>query len=184
LTEWPVGSTVTGEYEAVVYDLDGTLVDLDVDWDAVREECAALVRARGVDPAERTIHEILEVATERGFRPRLNETIAEFERDGARSADRLPAADDLPHSVLVGVCSLNAVDACRIALQLHGLDAHVDVVVGRDSLPESKPHPAPLLETVQGLGVAPDEAIFIGDSDTDAECADRASVDFEDVRER
>ena len=36
-------------YDAVVYDLDGTLVDLAVDWDAVARDVASLLEARGVD---------------------------------------------------------------------------------------------------------------------------------------
>jgi phosphoglycolate phosphatase len=37
------------EYDALVYDLDGTLVRLDVDWGAVTEEVAAVLRARGLE---------------------------------------------------------------------------------------------------------------------------------------
>lgn len=172
------------EYDAVVYDLDGTLVRLPVDWGDVRERCAGVLRARDVDVSGADLWDMLELAEERGFYDRVHERIAEAEREAARRAERLPLADDLPHSGPVGVCSLNAVSACRIALELHGLDRHVDAVVGRDSLDARKPDPEPLLRVIEAIGASPGETLFVGDSDSDALAAERAGVDFEYVRNR
>lgn len=172
-------------YEALVYDLDGTLVRLDVDWGAVAEEVAAVLRARGLE-TEGSLWDLLQRAEEAGERHRraVEEVIAEHEREGARSADRLPLADELPTGVPTGVCSLNCEAACRIALELHGLDGHVDAVVGRDTVGAHKPDPEPLLATVEALGAAPQRVLFIGDSDSDRATAERAGVDFQFVADR
>ena len=172
------------EYDAIVYDLDGTLVHLDVDWADVADRCAAILRARGHDPAGTDIWEMRELAAENGLLDRLDGEIAEFEREGARSARRLALADALPHSVPVGVCSLNCEAACRIALELHGLDGHVDTVVGRDSHETVKPDPGPLLQAVEALGARPERSLFVGDSDSDEEAAHAAGLDFEWVEDR
>ncbi|MHB9286592.1 HAD family hydrolase [Halobacteriales archaeon Cl-PHB] len=172
---------MTAEYAALVYDLDGTLVDLDVDWDAARRDAAAVLRARGVDTDGMTLWELLEHADEAGYRRPVGDAIADHERKGARTSTRLAAADGLPADVPVGVCSLNAESAVRIALEMHGIDGHVDAVVGRDPTLAYKPDPAPLLETVRRLGEHPEEALFVGDSDRDAEAAQRAGVDYRDV---
>ncbi len=171
-------------YEGVVYDLDGTLLELDVDWDAAARDAAAVLRARGVDVAGLTLWEMLETATERGLQHPVSEALAEHERDGAMQARQLPVADELPREEPVGVCSLNAEAACRIALELHGLDAHVDAVVGRDSVESYKPDPEPLLHTLSLLGVDPSAAVFLGDSERDQEAARRAGVAFQWARDR
>jgi phosphoglycolate phosphatase len=172
-------------YEALVYDLDGTLVRLDVDWGAVAEEAAGVLQARGLGTAG-SLWDYLQRAEEAGDRHRraVEEVIAEHEREGARSADRLPLAGELPAGVPTGVCSLNCEAACRTALELHGLDGHVDAVVGRDTVSAHKPDPEPLLATVDALGADPRATLFIGDSDSDRVTAERAGVDFQAVADR
>lgn len=175
---------MTDGYQAVIYDLDGTLVELQVDWDQVREDVAAKFRVRGVDVEGDSLWELLERADHEPLERAVEETIAEHERQGARRSDRLPTADELPLDVPVGVCSLNCEAACRIALELHGLDRYVDVIVGRDTLPEHKPDPTPLLHAADGLAVAPEQTLFVGDSNSDEVAAERAGMGFEWVSDR
>lgn len=164
----------------VVFDLDGTLVRLAVDWDAVAAEVAETLRERGVTPPE-SLWAMLETADARGHREVVEEVISRHEREGARDSRRLGAADTLPDGP-VGVCSLNCEAACRIALAEHDIGG-VDAVVGRDSVDAEKPHPEPLLETIARLDGDPADAIFVGDSPRDREAARRAGTDYVDVSE-
>lgn len=166
------------EYDAYVYDLDGTLVRLDVDWGEVAEAVAAVLRARGVDVDEADLWSMLERSEETGYRQPVEEKIAEFEREGAKTAQRLPLTKALPHEEPVGVCSLNSEAACRIALERYGLDNAVRYVVGRDSVATEKPDPEPLLRAVEALGVPAERTLFIGDSKRDHETAERAGTGF------
>jgi phosphoglycolate phosphatase len=167
------------EYEAVVYDMDGTLVELDVDWATVRESVAAVYEEAGVDPGGRSLWDLLEDARDHGLFERVNNAIATYERAGARRSSRLPLADE-PESLArpIGVCSLNCFGACEIALERHGLEDHVSAVVGRDSVETWKPDPEPLLATVDALGVDPADAVFVGDSARDKLTAERAGTAF------
>lgn len=169
---------MTDGYGTVVFDLDGTLVRLEVDWNAVAEEVAAALRTRGVAPPD-SLWGMLETADEHGHRSTVERIISTHERDGAAGSTRLPAAETLPESP-VGVCSLNSEAACRIALSTHGLD-RIDVVVGRDTVSAEKPDPRPLLETIERLDSDPAETVFVGDTDRDATTAERAGVDYLDV---
>jgi phosphoglycolate phosphatase len=171
-------------YDAVVYDLDGTLVRLAVDWRAVRESVVDVLEGDGIDTGRADLWSLLEIADEAGLAAAVEGTVAEHERAGARDSTRLRLADELPRSVPVGVCSLNCEAACRIALETHSLGEHVDAVVGRDSVESQKPDPEPLLAVLEQLGVAPERALFVGDSDSDAETAAAAGTDFEYVRDR
>lgn len=50
------------------------------------------------------------------------------------------------------------------------------VVVSGDTLPERKPHPGPLLHAAKGLRVAPGGCIYIGDAERDAVAARAAGM--------
>ena len=165
-------------HEAVVYDLDGTLVELAVDWGAVARDVAAVLRERGVDPGTGGLWGMLERSDETGDREAVETTITEYERAGARQSRRLALSEGLPHDVPVGVCSLNAEVACRLALEVHDIEAAVGPVVGRDTLQSSKPDPAGLLRVVDELDADPGGTVFVGDSERDAETARRAGTEF------
>ncbi|WP_224268759.1 HAD family hydrolase [Haloprofundus salinisoli] len=169
-------------YDAVVYDLDGTLVDLLVDWNQVATDAEAVFEDADVDAAGMDLWTMLDVADEHGLRAEIEAVIAGHEREGARNSTRLALADGVAdHAVPVGVCSLNCEDACRIALDVHELADYVDSVVGRDSVATRKPDPEPLLATLRGLDVAPENALFVGDSARDERTAERAGVAFQYV---
>jgi phosphoglycolate phosphatase len=170
------------EYAGVVYDLDGTLVTLAVNWDAVANDVIRVYEDAGIDATGAGLWSLLEDAEEHGIADAVEAAISRHEREGARRSRRCGLADELAdRSVPIGVCSLNCEAACRIALETHGLAADVDVVVGRDSVATHKPDPEPLLATLGDLGVAPDNALFVGDSRRDKETAERAGVAFEYV---
>lgn len=172
---------MTDRYEAVVYDLDGTLVHLDVDWDGAHREVVRALREQAIRVDGEDLWTILDRSHAEGFSHIVEETLADHERDGALRATRLPVADELPRSVPVGVCSLNAEAACHLALERHGLDSHVDVVVGRDTVDRYKPDPEPLLHAVRRLEASPEHTLFVGDTERDALTAERAGVHFRSV---
>nr|WP_246057960.1 HAD family hydrolase [Halonotius terrestris] len=169
-------------YAGIVYDLDGTLVTLAVNWDAVATDVIQVYADAGIDATGAGLWSLLEDADEHGIADRVEEAISRHEREGARRSRRCGLADELAdRTVPVGVCSLNCEAACRIALETHGLAGDVDAVVGRDSVSTHKPDPEPLLATLEALGVEPAEALFVGDSPRDKETAERAGVAFEYV---
>jgi len=165
-------------HDAVIYDLDGTLVRLAVDWDAVATDVASVLRERDVDPAGRGLWDMLHLSDETGHRDAVEAAITDYERDGARTSEALPLAEGLPHGVPVGVCSLNAEVACRLALSVHDIDDYVGPVVGRDSVGSSKPDPEGLLVVADEMGVDPADAVFVGDSESDRTAARRADMHF------
>ncbi|WP_439028737.1 HAD family hydrolase [Haloarchaeobius sp. DT45] len=168
------------DYDGVVYDLDGTLVHLDVDWAAVERDVATVYEDAGVGIDGRGLWGLFEDATNHGLRDPVHEAIAEHEREGARNSERLPHADALAREHRpIAVCSLNCEAACHIALETHGLTDHVQAVVGRDTVETYKPHPEPLLTAVSAIDRHPARVVFVGDSERDEETAQRAGTAFE-----
>ena len=170
--------TVPDDVEAVVYDLDGTLVRLTVDWRAVEADIAEVLRGEGVDPTGLDAWAMLDAAEGAAVESEVESLIAAAERDGARQSRRLAFADEIETDRPIGVCSLNCEEACRIALEKHDLDGVMGSVIGRDSVPERKPAPEPLLAAVEELGATPERTLFVGDSAGDEEAAERAGTRF------
>ncbi|WP_322015755.1 phosphoglycolate phosphatase [Paraburkholderia sp. J12] len=69
---------------------------------------------------------------------------------------RLACVTNKPHSFAVEL------------LQQYGLSRYFEVVLGGDSTPAKKPDPLPMLTACERLGVKPQAAVAIGDSDNDA----------------
>lgn len=177
-------SRFAGEFEAVVFDLDGTLVELAVDWARVHRDVAALLADRGVEVDGHDLWGLWELGKEVGHAAAVNECIADHETEGARTSTRLACADAVPEGP-VGVCTLNAERAAREALSAHDLTHRIvsEAVVGRDSVATEKPDPEPLLATCRALGVAPEQTVFVGDGERDEVTAERAGVPFRYVSE-
>jgi len=172
---------VIDDVSAVVYDLDGTLVNLVVNWKRVAEDVVVVLSDHGVNASNEDLWAMLDLADEANAREAVEAVIGDHECLGARRSKRLPHADELlRREVPVGVCSLNCEAACRVGLETHGLAEAVDVVIGRDSVPTRKPDPEPLRATLHALGID-GPALFIGDSPRDELTAERAGVAFEYV---
>jgi phosphoglycolate phosphatase len=174
-------------YDAVVYDLDGTLVELPVDWGAVATSVLDVYAEHAVKPPTEELWDLLGAADEYGIGDEVEEAIALHERAGARDSALLPlgerlieAGGDREAAPPAGVCSLNCEEACRIAVETHGLGDALDpdAIVGRDTVETYKPEPESLLAAVERLGAAPEDALFVGDSERDAAAAERAGVAF------
>jgi phosphoglycolate phosphatase len=77
---------------------------------------------------------------------------------------------------LVGVCSNKNASFTRDLLEFFQLSALVDVVLGPDDVPRPKPAPDMLLTALARLGVAPEEALYIGDMTVDIATARSAGI--------
>lgn len=83
--------------------------------------------------------------------PGAAETVAELDRRGY---------------LLAIVTSKHRRSAMR-GMDLCGIVPHFDVIVTPEDVREPKPHPEPVLFALEKLGVAPEEALFVGDSPHD-----------------
>ena len=76
----------------------------------------------------------------------------------------------------IGIVTSKGNELAHRGLAWVGLAAHVDVVIGADSVARHKPHPEPVLAALSALGVAPADAVFVGDSPHDIESGRAAGV--------
>lgn len=174
------------EFEARVYDLDGTLVRLAVDWDAAVSDVLAVYEDAGVDvDPDRGLWDLVRDAGRHAIGDEVEAVLSEREVTGAEESEALSLADELDSTRdPVGVCSLNSQEAVETALEKHGLDRYVNAVVARDTVHEQKPDPTPLLEVLDRMGATPVSTVFVGDSASDEEAAKRAGVPFQWAEDR
>lgn len=172
----------------VLFDLDGTLVDSAPDLAA---SANALRAARGLPPLP-LAHLRPHVGS--GARGMLGAGLglkpgdAEYEplRDAfladyaTRLLDQTRLFDGVAE-LLAGLPAWGIVTNKALALALplqQGLAPlqRAAVLIGGDSTPHRKPHPAPLLAACARLGVAPSEALYIGDDLRDVQAARAAGL--------
>ncbi|MCW3781114.1 phosphoglycolate phosphatase [Defluviimonas salinarum] len=75
----------------------------------------------------------------------------------------------------LGICTNKPAAATASVLDALGLAPFFDCVVAGDTLAERKPHPAPLRAACAALG---GDCVFVGDSEVDAHTAEAAGMPF------
>ena len=76
----------------------------------------------------------------------------------------------------MAIVTSKANDIATRSLAFVGLDRFINVLVGYDSTTSHKPNPAPVAHALAALGVAPAEAVFVGDSPHDMLAGNAAGV--------
>lgn len=80
--------------------------------------------------------------------------------------------------VRTGIVSTKFRYRLESVLGRRGLSDLFDVLVGLEDVTDPKPHPAGLLLALERLATPPEQALYVGDHEVDAEAADRAGVPF------
>lgn len=181
--------------QAVLFDLDGTLVDSAPDIHAALNETLA---SYGEPPftleaVTRMVGRGVPVLIERAWEG-LGKSIEPAERDrvvarflaiyepratelttltaGASEASRALVDAGTP----IGVVTNKPEAATREILSHFGLSELMQVVVGGDAGPAKKPEPGLLLLACERLGLAVDQVVFVGDSENDVAAAKAAGM--------
>lgn len=79
--------------------------------------------------------------------------------------------------VELAVCT-NRASSMEMLLSTFGLEGYFSCVMTAARVKNPKPHPEPLLKVLEHYGIAPGEALFVGDSEVDRLAAEGAGVPF------
>jgi len=141
----------------IIFDMDGTLVDSGLDFDAIRRDIGL--------PEKHPILEGVEAIAEGPERDRALEILHRHEHDGAMRATPFPGVADLLGRLVQlelrsGVLTRNSRASAHTTLERLGWS--FDSVLTREDAP-AKPDPTGVLAICDDWGLSPPEVLFVGD---------------------
>jgi len=174
--------------QAVLFDIDGTLLDTRDAWIAAFDAGLAAIRRVSISGsvAAQWIGTPIEViyADRCGLSgEELAKAVRAFQQVEAESVRQgmraYPGAREMLGSL--GAWKLAAVtnkrrDTSLEALRVAGLMAFFELVLGGDSVSRKKPAPDPILKAAEALGVRPAECAVVGDTENDVRAAKQAGA--------
>ncbi|MDI6764420.1 MAG: HAD family hydrolase [Thermodesulfobacteriota bacterium] len=164
---------------AVIFDFDGTLAVLNIDFPLMRERIISLIRHFGIE--ERAIREryLLEIIDEvypmirekdssgaEEFYDRAHQILHEVELKAAEEGSLIPGVGGTLRTlrlwgIKVGIVTRNCEEAVRKVFP--DIDDYCDAFISRDSVDKVKPHPDHLNSVLGALKVSGEEAVMVGD---------------------
>jgi phosphoglycolate phosphatase len=182
---------------AVIFDLDGTLKEFNLDIKACRTKIINLLTQQGFPRSLFSIKEtafdmlvkVKKYLTAKGLEKQkfakikdmVFSVVEDFELEAARTAkmfagiqETLKALRDM--KLKIALCTISSEKTTSYILKCFHLEQFFDAVITRESVFEVKPHPTHLEAALDALKVRSQEAVLVGDSVKDIECAIQLNV--------
>jgi len=187
-----MNSTPFQNIKAIIFDFDGTLAVLNIDFNAMREQVFELMRHFDVEEKLITERYLLEIVDEvyqilweknpsgaEAFYQESHHILHEVEMRAADKGRLIPGAEATLKSlrekgIKVGIITRNCEDAVRRVFP--NIDRFCDVFISRNSVKKVKPHPDHLSSAMKALDVEGEEAVMIGDHTIDIQVGKRVGM--------
>lgn len=186
-------------YKAVVFDLDGTLIDSHIDFEKMTRVVRDYLLEEGLPiealDSRRKVYLIIRggenVLLEHGVKRDsvqdmldfMTEAMNKIELEAIDTIQPKPNALEILDALSRGGLALGiATRSHRVyaerCLRKTGMGRYIQGLLARDDVQYAKPDPRHLLQTIELLNVNPDRVLYVGDTTTDLETAHAANVDF------
>ncbi len=178
--------------KAVIFDLDGTLANFNIDYKAVRAEVRSFLVKVGLPASILSLNEsVFEMLKKAKIFLKNNgksdETFSEIRRKALAIAEKyeLEAAKTTSlfsgaletlkalkeKGLKLGLCTINSEKSVNYILKRFEIAKFFDAVVPRDKVKNVKPNIEHLNVAMKVLKVSPEETVVVGDSWIDMKCA-------------
>lgn len=180
------------QVKAIIWDLDGTLINFKIDSINARIAVTKLLKAAGVPKAffksQKSTFDIINNA--KGILERLgmeeeeinaiitgaNNAVVEIEEKAAHEASLITGIEKVleyvkDKGIKQAIFTFNTFRNAKISLEKAKISHYFELIAGRDNVANLKPHPDHIYYICEALEVKPNEVIVIGDSSRDIEAA-------------
>ncbi len=171
------------KYDLVIFDFDGTIVDLKVDWKKLKEEIKQFLLKQGYDlPHEIRINEVLN--RYKNEREKILKKIKKAEMSAANKThieNNVATILKRLHSkgLKMAIFSKNFEDTIKIVLKKSDIIDCFDIIVGRETLMDNdlrgKPHPDGIFYIIKNVGPSKN-CIFVGNDTDDIKAAKKSGI--------
>jgi len=183
--------------KAVVFDLDGTIVDFNLDYKSARAEAIQLLSNQGFPQSifslNESVFEMLKKTeiyiknhriSDRDYSKLKRDVLAileKYEVESAKLTQLVPGILETLQTLKrmrlkLGIFTVNGKKTTEQVLSTFRLKPYFQIVVTRDSVPTVKPNPVHLETVLKSLKVKPEETLVVGDSRWDMEAARELKV--------
>lgn len=179
--------------KAILFDVDGVLVDSlkanelykkKLFRQAGHDDVDHIIEGSFHKPFKQVVKEVLESKnitdekeSDRLLDLMLDPTLRAFQAKHYKfPKDLRKVLKKLHERFVLGVVTSRIKQGTEEILNLGSIEKYFDVVITVDDVENYKPHPEPLEKALKELGLKPEEAIYIGDSDTDIMAAHSAGM--------
>lgn len=191
---------IPGKYKAVGFDMDGTLLDTDIDYEKLGDAEVFVMTGLGVPPQElsgitsdiEVIRKGVEYLNRNGNDisfdracELVNQRASDVEMESVETARCFPGVRDLLEDLRLkgyplGLLTRGQRLYAETAMEKCGILELMDVIEAFDDHPtgEQKPNPIAMEYLARRLGVKCSEMLYVGDSVWDYYCARDSGADF------
>lgn len=179
--------------ESVLFDLDGTLVETNIDFPLMKRKVVNLAAEYGMNPADISSLDTLVIVdltvhclTSNGcpdkaleMRHRAMNVLEEIELERAHCTQEIPYAKEVVdvlknRGVGIGIVTRNCRKASEISLGITCITP--DVLICREDTTRHKPHPEQIIKALETLGANSESSIMVGDHTIDIASGKSAGV--------
>jgi phosphoglycolate phosphatase len=166
--------------KAMVFDFDGTLAVLNIDFGLMKERILQWMKSFGIggdrikerylleiiDEVDRLLKEEIGTSEAERFYQGAHQILREVEFEAAAGGRLIPGSKETlsflrEKGMKVGIVTRNCEEAVRRVFP--DIDTYCDAFVSRNSVKRVKPHPDHLTSVMKALHVSDGEAMMIGD---------------------
>ena len=178
--------------KAIIFDFDGTLAVLNIDFSSMKERVFDLMKHYGVgeEPIEERylleiIDEVYQILWKKNpsgaeeFYQESHQILHEIEMRAAEEGRLIPGTEATlkilrGKGIKVGIVTRNCEEAVRKVFP--NINDFCDVFVSRSSVKKVKPHPDHLTYVMESLKVSGDETVMVGDHPIDIQAGKRVGM--------
>ena len=187
--------------KGVLFDLDGTLIDFQIDYQQCRKQTIEVLVESGYPPnflnmnsfvlkmvqdASNYFISKLGYSPQRVFeiRKKIDSLVAQEELKAAQKAHLIPGMQTVleflnSKEIKIGIITLNTTENAKISLQNAKIIQYFErdsIIVGRDRTDRLKPDPSHASEFLRIFNLKPSEVCIIGDHPSDIETANHLNA--------